>query len=73
MNAGAGAASGDVLWFLHVDVKVPPDCLIEIGGALSHDHVAGGFFRIRMQDSRFIYRLHGYIRALRRASIATPI
>jgi len=27
MNAGAGAASGEILWFLHVDVQLPSGCL----------------------------------------------
>ncbi len=30
MNAGARAAKGDVLWFLHVDAEIPQGCLNQI-------------------------------------------
>ncbi len=30
MNAGARAAHGDILWFVHVDAEVPWGCLEEI-------------------------------------------
>jgi rSAM/selenodomain-associated transferase 2 len=57
MNAGAAAARGDVLWFVHVDVEVPPHCLDEIGLRLAEPKIVGGFFRIRLAGSRFVYRL----------------
>lgn len=57
MNAGAAVARGDVLWFLHVDVEVPPRCLDEIAASLADPKVAGGFFRIRLPGSRLVYRL----------------
>src|SRR2546429_712207 len=57
MNAGAREASGDVLWFLHVDVELPAQCLDEIGRTLNDPNVAGGYFRIRLPQSPFVYRL----------------
>src|SRR5436190_15163230 len=57
MNVGARAASGDVLWFLHVDVELPAQCLDEIGRTLNDPNVAGGYFRIRLPQSPFVYRL----------------
>lgn len=57
MNAGARAARGDIVWFLHVDVEVPPRCLDEIARAMSDPRVAGGYFRIRLPQSQFVYRL----------------
>jgi rSAM/selenodomain-associated transferase 2 len=57
MNAGARAASGDTLWFLHADCEVPADCLEQIFGALRDPQVVGGFFRIRIPDRRLVYRL----------------
>ena len=30
MNAGAAAATGDVLWFLHADTKAPANCIQQI-------------------------------------------
>jgi rSAM/selenodomain-associated transferase 2 len=57
MNAGARAASGEILWFLHVDVQLPSGCLEQIGRAMNDVRAVGGFFRIRLPGSRFIYRL----------------
>jgi len=57
MNAGARVASGDVLWFLHVDVELPAQCLDEIGRTLNDPNVVGGYFRIRLPRSPFVYRL----------------
>jgi rSAM/selenodomain-associated transferase 2 len=56
MNAGARAAHGDVLWFVHVDAEVPWACLNEIEQIMVDPKVAGGFFRIRLPRSS-IYRL----------------
>jgi rSAM/selenodomain-associated transferase 2 len=57
MNAGARAASGDAFWFVHADCEVPAGCLEEISDALRHPEVVGGFFRIRIPNERFVYRL----------------
>jgi GT2 family glycosyltransferase len=57
MNAGARAARGDVLWFLHADAEVPPGALAEIEQALHDQHVVGGFFRIRIPRRNPVYRL----------------
>ena len=57
MNAGAQAAQGDILWFLHADVKVPAECLPEIERIMSNPRVVGGFFRIRLPHPQPIYRL----------------
>jgi rSAM/selenodomain-associated transferase 2 len=57
MNAGAAAATGDVLWFLHADTKVPADCIQQISDVLRNSEVVGGFFRIHIPSRRFVYRL----------------
>jgi rSAM/selenodomain-associated transferase 2 len=57
MNAGAQIARGDVFWFLHVDLTVPVGCLEEIGRCLIDPNIVGGFFRIRLPTSGFVYRL----------------
>ena len=57
LNAGAKAARGETLWFLHADSEVPFGCLDEIQAALQTRDVAGGFFRIRLPGKYFIYRL----------------
>lgn len=47
MNEGAAAASGDVLLFLHADVKLPEGALAMIGRALGEKRIVGGCFQIR--------------------------
>ncbi len=56
MNAGARAACGDVLWFVHVDAEVPQGCLNEIERIMDDPKVVGGYFRIRL-PRRLVYRL----------------
>jgi rSAM/selenodomain-associated transferase 2 len=57
MNAGAEVAHGEVLWFLHADVEVPPRSLPAIRQRLTDPKTAGGYFRIRLPNSRLVYRL----------------
>ena len=57
MNAGADAAVGDILWFLHADAEVPPDSLNEIRRIMRNQEVCGGFFRIRLPAAPVVYRL----------------
>jgi rSAM/selenodomain-associated transferase 2 len=57
MNVGAGAAGGDILWFLHADTEVPLESLNEIGRIMRNPKVCGGFFRIRLPAAPAIYRL----------------
>lgn len=67
MNAGAAAAGGDVLWFLHVDAEIAAGSLLEIEDALlataspsdggQDRQVVGGFFRIRLPRKNPVYRL----------------
>lgn len=47
LNAGAAQATGDVLLFLHADVRLPPDALAAIESALGDPKVVGGHFRVR--------------------------
>lgn len=45
LNAGARAATGDVLLFLHADVSLPPAAPAWIAWALGEQNVVGGAFR----------------------------
>jgi len=47
LNAGARAAAGDVLVFLHADVALPADATTWIARALADPQVVAGAFRIR--------------------------
>lgn len=53
MNAGARAATGDVLLFLHADVELPPDAREQVTAALADPAtVAGGFRTWTVEDGR---------------------
>ena len=56
MNAGAHAAHGEILWFVHADVELPSQCLDEITRIMDDSNVVGGYFRIRLPGA-LIYRL----------------
>jgi rSAM/selenodomain-associated transferase 2 len=47
LNAGAGAASGDVLLFLHADTELPADARAWVERTLADRSVVAGAFRIR--------------------------
>ena len=52
MDAGARAARGDALWFLHADTTPPADAVELIAEALRDADVAGGNFEIRFDGTR---------------------
>ncbi len=57
-NAGAAAASGDVLLFLHADCELHADAVAEICRSLSADSkLVGGCFRQRIDTSGVRYRI----------------
>ena len=55
LRAGARAASGDALLFLHADVLPPPDVAAQISGALRAGFV-GGNFRLRYPEGGLLGR-----------------
>jgi rSAM/selenodomain-associated transferase 2 len=57
MNAGAAVATGELLWFLHADSRVPATALHDIQNALTVPHSVGGCFRLRFPRSQWIYRV----------------
>ena len=71
MNAGAAAARGDVLLFLHADTMLPEDAGTRIHAAVNVPNVLGGNFRLRFDAPGTLARLFaaGYNRRSRRQRI----
>ena len=65
MNAGAAAARGEVLIFLHADTRLPDDAFDVIERALASPKVAGGAFRVCFNCHLWSYRLVASITNLR--------
>jgi rSAM/selenodomain-associated transferase 2 len=57
MNAGAAAATAEVLLFLHADTTLPPTALDEIRQALADPGVVAGRFDVRLDNPRLLYRV----------------
>ena len=55
LNAGAAAASGDILIFLHADIWLESGALAAVGTALSSGYVGGGF-RQKIDGENILYR-----------------
>ena len=68
MHAGALAARGEVLWFLHADTLAPVDAGECIGRALADPRAVGGNFSIRFDGAggaaRFLTWLYPRLRLL---------
>ena len=55
LNAGAAAASGNILIFLHADIWLEPGALAAVETALSSGYVGGGF-RQKIDGKNILYR-----------------
>jgi rSAM/selenodomain-associated transferase 2 len=66
MNAGAHAAQGNVLLFLHADTQLPADALTRIEKAIRDQEIVGGNFAIVFEGrdlwSRVFTRLYNWRR-----------
>jgi rSAM/selenodomain-associated transferase 2 len=65
MNAGAAAAHGDALVFVHADTLVPATFACDITSALSNPRVVGGRFDVALDDSSVRSRCLGRLISLR--------
>jgi len=67
MDAGACAAQGEVLWFLHADTVPPHNAVESIAESLIDPRVVGGNFNVDFNSNRFWARfLVWFYRQLRR-------
>lgn len=57
MNDGARLASGDVLLFLHVDTRIPPDGCQLLCSAMRDHSEAWGRFDVRLSGDRWVFRI----------------
>ncbi len=53
-NAGARAAAGDTLLFLHADTVLPPDFPRHVAETLARQGVAAGAFQFRLDEGGFL-------------------
>lgn len=65
MNAGAAAASGEILFFLHADSFPPADWLALIDRALSDESVIGGAFEHLFAEPEWSLRAITWINRIR--------
>lgn len=65
MNAGASAARGDVLCFLHADSTPPADALLRIDAALRNARIVGGAFEHRFAERTIALRVISWINRCR--------
>jgi rSAM/selenodomain-associated transferase 2 len=61
MNAGARAAHGDVLLFLHADTVLPDGAGAAIGEALVDPAIVGGRFDVRLDSRRRLLAMVGWM------------
>lgn len=64
MNAGAAAAAGDVLWFVHADTRVDPRAPAELLAAIAQGG-EWGRFGVRLSGRRPLFRVIGALMNLR--------
>jgi rSAM/selenodomain-associated transferase 2 len=57
MNAGARAASGDVLLFLHADTRLPQDAIPQMAHAMADERAVGGRFDVSIDGSEPLFRV----------------
>ncbi len=67
LNAGARAAGGDVLLFLHADSRLPRDAYASLAEAWRADDVCGGNFALRFDGDGVFERVLGAVYRLQRS------
>ncbi len=60
LRAGAAAASGSALFFLHADSHLAPEVPAVLAGALADPSFTIGTFRLRLDSAHPLYRLYSW-------------
>lgn len=72
MNAGAKAAKGEILLFLHADTLLPPDWQDAVRQALGDEKVTGGAFSFALSGSSLAFSLITFMVNMRSKIIGLP-
>ena len=65
MNAGASAANGEILIFLHADTELPGQALKKIYSLMGQKAYVGGAFDLGIKSDKFIFKVIGTLSSLR--------
>ena len=65
MNAGAFAARGEVLVFLHADTELPLSALKRLNEFINRNEYVGGAFDLGIKSDKRIYRVIAFLGSLR--------
>ena len=72
MNAGAKAARGDILLFLHGDTRLAPGFADQVRNALNHPGVAAGAFRLKIDGGFWGLRVIEWMANFRSGFLQMP-
>jgi rSAM/selenodomain-associated transferase 2 len=65
MNAGALAAKGDILIFLHADTELPLTSLQRINEFINRNEYVGGAFDLGIKSDKMIFKVIAFLGSLR--------
>jgi rSAM/selenodomain-associated transferase 2 len=65
MNAGASAARGEILVFLHADTELPMSALKRMNAFINRSEFVGGAFDLRIKSDKRIFKVIAFLGSLR--------
>lgn len=65
MNAGANAANGEILLFLHADTRLPDDGLLDIARTMRDERYVCGAFSLEIDSDNFFLKILSGMTTLR--------
>ena len=64
IQAGRDAARGDIIWIVHNDTKLPPNCAVQIRKIMANTENSMGCFPLRFDRSGFCLSLYAFLSRL---------